>query len=185
MLSMMDWQTAFTLPQLVGWGAFFLGVASFVQTSDVRFKQFMAMECAVYVLHFALLGQWTACASATISFGRSLASVRYPSRATGLFFMVASLMCGAWFYTSWVSWLPITASVLGTFSLFFLKRVRMRLVMLVMLVGTLCWLVHNAWVGSIGGTLLEAVLCLVNAVTLYRMWNLDKQTATISMKDMT
>lgn len=170
----MDWQAALTLPQLVGWGAFFLGVASFVQTTDLRFKQFMAMECAVYVLHFALLGQWTACASASISFGRSVAAVRYPGSVTGVIFMMASLLCGAWFYTSWVSWLPITASVLGTFALFFLKRVRMRLVMLA---GTLCWLVHNAWVGSIGGTLLEAVLCMVNAVTLYSMWKKDKQCA--------
>jgi hypothetical protein len=168
----MDWHDALTLPQLVGWGAFFLGVASFVQTSDLRFKQLMAMECAFYVLHFALLGQWTASASATISLGRSLAAVRYPGKVTGVLFMGLSVLCGVCFFSSWISWLPITASVLGTFALFFLKRVRMRLVMLA---GTLCWLIHNAWVGSIGGTLLEAVLCVVNGVTLYRMWKWDRK----------
>jgi hypothetical protein len=171
---MMDWQSLWTVPQLVGWGAFFLGVASFLQTSDQRFKQFMALECAAYVVHFLLLGQWTASASATVSLGRSLAAVRYPYKRVGLLFIALSLLCGAWLYTSWVSWLPITASVLGTFALFFLKRARMRLVMMF---GTVLWLVHNYIVGSWGGTVLEGVLCVVNAVTLVRMLRADKESA--------
>lgn len=163
---MFDSVDVLSLPQLLGWAAFVFGVASFAQTSDSRFKKLMALECLAYVLHFALLGQWTASASATVSLGRSLAAVRYPSKAVGLFFMALSVACGLWLYTSWVSWLPITASVLGTFALFFLKHVRMRLVMLS---GTVLWLIHNYWVGSLGGTLLEGVLCIVNLITLIRM----------------
>lgn len=163
---MIDWQNLFTLPQLFGWGAFFLGMAGFLQKSDLRFKQFMALECAAYVVHFLLLGQGTASASATVSLGRSVAAVRYPFKAVGLFFMCLSILCGAVLYTSWISWLPISASVLGTFALFFLKGVRMRFVMMW---GTVLWLVHNYLVGSVGGTVLEAVLCITNAVTLYRM----------------
>jgi hypothetical protein len=163
---MIDWQSLLTLPQLFGWGAFFLGMAGFLQKSDLRFKQFMALECAAYVIHFLLLGHWTASASATVSLGRSIAAVRYPFKSVGLFFMGLSLACGALLYTSWVSWLPITASVLGTFALFFLKGVPMRFVMLF---GTALWLIHNYWVGSVGGTVLEAVLCITNMVTLYRM----------------
>ena len=163
---MIDWQNLLTLPQLFGWGAFFLGMAGFLQKSDLRFKQFMALECAAYVVHFLLLGQWTASASATVSLGRSVAAVRYPFKAVGLFFMCLSLLCGGVLYTSWVSWLPISASVIGTFALFFLKGVRMRFVMMW---GTVLWLVHNYLVGSVGGTVLEAVLCITNSVTLYRM----------------
>jgi hypothetical protein len=164
---MIEWQELLTLPQLFGWGAFFLGMAGFLQKSDLRFKQFMALECAAYVVHFLLLGQWTASASATVSLGRSVASVRYPFKAVGLFFMLLSLICGALLYTSWISWLPISASVLGTFALFFLNGMRMRFVMFG---GTALWLVHNYLVGSVGGTVLEAVLCVTNAVTLYRMY---------------
>ena len=163
---MFDSVDVLSLPQLLGWAAFVFGVASFAQTSDSRFKKLMALECLAYVLHFALLGQWTASASATVSLGRSLAAVRYPSKAVGLFFMTLSVASGLWLYTSWVSWLPITASVLGTFALFFLRHVRMRLVMLS---GTVLWLIHNYWVGSLGGTLLEGVLCIVNIFTLVRM----------------
>lgn len=170
---MFDSVDLFSWPQLFGWAAFILGVASFAQTSDARFKKLMALECFAYVLHFALLGQWTASASATVSLGRSLAAVRYPSKRVGLFFMALSVACGLWLYTSWVSWLPITASVLGTFALFFLKHARMRLVMLS---GTVLWLFHNYWVGSVGGTLLEGVLCIVNIVTLVRMMQMFKIT---------
>ena len=163
---MIDWQHLLSLPQRFGWGAFLFGMACFLQTSDLRFKQFMALECAAYVVHFLMLGQWTASASATVSLGRSVAAVRYPFKAVGLFFMGLSLACGAMLYTSWVSWLPILASVLGTYALFFLKGVPMRFVMLW---GTTLWLVHNYWVGSVGGTVLEAVLCITNLVTLLRM----------------
>lgn len=168
---MFDSVDILSLPQLLGWAAFVFGVASFAQTSDARFKKLMALECLAYVLHFGLLGQWTACASATVSLGRSLAAVRYPYKAVGWFFMALSVACGLWLYTSWVSWLPITASVLGTFALYFLKHVRMRLVMLS---GTVLWLIHNAWVGSAGGTLLEGVLCIVNLITLVRMIRMTK-----------
>jgi hypothetical protein len=79
--------------------------------------------------------------------------------------------CGLWLFTSWISWLPIAASVMGTYALFFLQRIRMRLVMLV---GTSFWLIHNLGVGSIGGTFLEAVLFLVNAMTVFRMYQADR-----------
>ena len=167
---MIQWQNLLTLPQLFGWGAFLFGMACFLQKSDLRFKQYMALECAAYVIHFLLLGQWTASASATVSLGRSMAAVRYPFKSVGIFFIILSLVCGALLFTSWISWLPITASVLGTFALFFLKGVQMRLVMLG---GTALWLVHNYLVGSLGGTVLEAVLCITNLVTIFRMRNTE------------
>jgi Bacterial inner membrane protein len=164
---MSRFEALWTIPQLVGWGAFLFGMASFLQTSDRRFKQWMALECAAYVVHFVLLAQWTASASAAVSLGRSLAAVHYPFKAVGVMFMVLSLLCGAWLYTSWISWLPITASVLGTFALYFLSGIAMRLVMLC---GTVFWLLHNYLVGSAGGTVLEGILCLVNVLTIWRLW---------------
>ena len=163
----MDWQNYFTFPQLFGWGAFFFGIACFLQKSDLRFKQFMALECAAYFVHFLLLGHWTASVSTAVSLGRSIAAVRYSSKRVGVLFICLSAISGALLYTSWISWLPITASILGTYALFFLKEVRMRLVMLI---GTALWAVHNYWVGSAGGTALELVLLMVNVSTTFRMW---------------
>ena len=63
-----------------------------------------------------------------------------------------SASLGVWLMHGWLSLLPIAASCIGTFSLFFLHGLRMRALMLV---GTGLWLVNNLLVGSIGGTLLE------------------------------
>lgn len=41
-----------------------------------------------------------------------------------------------------------------------------------MLCGTLVWVLHNAIVGSVGGTLLELVIAAVNARTMWRLWRL-------------
>lgn len=152
--------------QLLGYLAFVCGVACFAQTDDRRFKLFMAAECAAYIGHFGLLGQPTAVASTTVSLLRSLASLQARRPAVGAFFIALSAGLGAWLMQGWLSLLPIAASCIGTYALFFLQGWRMRALMLV---GTLLWLVNNLLVGSIGGTALEAVLALTNLHTLWRM----------------
>jgi hypothetical protein len=152
--------------QLLGYLAFALGLACFAQTDDRRFKLFMALECLSYALHFALLGQPTAVASSLVSLGRSVAAIRSRSPWVAGFFIALSLGLGAWLQTGWLSLLPIAASCIGTTALFFLQGVRMRLLMLV---GTLLWLVNNLVVGSIGGSLLEATIALTNGWTIWRL----------------
>lgn len=164
---MPDLASLLTPAQCFGYLAFVFGVACFAQTDDRRFKLFMALECAAYVLHFALLGQPTAVASNLVSLGRSVAALRSRTPAVGLFFIALSLGLGAWLFRGWASLLPIVASCIGTTALFFLQGPRIRLLMLC---GTLLWLLNNAWVGSIGGTALEATLALTNSWTLWRLW---------------
>lgn len=161
------WADALSLAQLAGYAAFVFGMACFAQTDDRRFKLFMALECAAYVLHFALLGQPTAVASTAVSLLRSLASLKARKPWVGLAFVGLSLAAGVWLYQGWVSLLPIAASCIGTTALFFLSGLRMRLLMLS---GTLLWLVNNLLVGSIGGSLLEACLAVSNLLTISRLW---------------
>lgn len=161
------WAEVFSLAQLAGYAAFIFGMACFAQTDDRRFKIFMALECAAYVLHFALLGQHTAVASTAVSLLRSLASLKARKPWVGLGFVALSLAAGVWLYSGWVSLLPIAASCIGTTALFFLHGLRMRLLMLC---GTLLWLVNNLLVGSIGGSLLEACLVASNLWTISRLW---------------
>ncbi len=153
--------------QLAGYAAFAFGILCFAQTDDRRFKIFMALECAAYVLHFALLGQPTAVASTVVSLLRSVAALKARTPAVGLFFIALSLGLGAWLYTGWVSLLPIAASCIGTTALFFLQGLRMRLLMLC---GTMLWLLNNLLVGSVGGSLLEACLVVANLWTIRRLW---------------
>ena len=62
--------------------------------------------------------------------------------------------------------LPIAASCIGTSALFLLSGLRMRLLMLC---GTLRWLVNNLLGGSIGGSLLEACLAVPKLWTISRL----------------
>jgi hypothetical protein len=158
-----DW---FSPAQCVGYVAFVLGVGSFLQKDDRRFKVFMAGECLAYVVHFALLGNPTAVASSTMSLLRSLLALRTRSPWVAAAVIAANLALGFYLVEQPSDWLPLAASCLGTLALFLLQGVPMRLVMLS---GTGLWVANNIIVGSIGGTALELVIALVNTVTIARM----------------
>jgi hypothetical protein len=164
-----DW---FSPAQCVGYAAFVLGVGSFLQTDDRRFKLFMAGECLAYVLHFALLGNPTAVASSTMSLLRSLLALRTRSKWVMVGVIAANLALGLALAKQPGDWLPLAASCLGTFALFQLQGVAMRLVMLC---GTCLWIANNIIAGSIGGTALEVVIAAVNSVTI---WRLARQART-------
>lgn len=160
---MPDW---FSPAQLLGYAAFVLGVACFLQTDDRRFKWFMTGECLAYVVHFALLGNPTAVASSAISMARSLLSLRTRSKWVAVAVLAANVGFGLAMAEKPSDWLPLAASCLGTIALFTLQGVPMRLLMLC---GTGLWIANNVIVGSIGGTALEIVIAAINLATIARM----------------
>jgi hypothetical protein len=157
----------FSAAQWLGYIAFAFGVGCFLQKDDRRFKLFMALECLSYVLHFWLLAVPTAVASSLVSLARSLVAMRTHSPWAAAGFVALLLALGVWLYSGWVSLLPLAASCIGTLALFLLKGIAMRVVMLG---GTLLWVVNNVLVGSVGGTMLEVVVATTNAFTIWRMW---------------
>jgi hypothetical protein len=158
-----DW---FSPAQCVGYVAFVLGVGSFLQKDDRRFKLFMAGECLAYVVHFALLGNPTAVASSTMSLLRSVLALRTRSKWVAAVIIAINLALGVSLATRASDWLPLMASCLGTLALFLLQGIPMRLLMLC---GTLLWIGNNVISGSIGGTALEVVIAVVNMNTIRRM----------------
>jgi len=93
-----DW---FSPAQCVGYAAFVLGVASFLQKDDRRFKIFMAAECLAYIIHFALLGRPTAVASSTMSLLRSVLALYTRSIWVALLVIAANLALGLTFATQY------------------------------------------------------------------------------------
>jgi hypothetical protein len=159
-----DW---FSPAQCVGYVAFVLGVASFLQTDDRRFKLFMASECLAYIIHFALLGNPTAVASSCVSFVRSVVALRTRSPWVAMAVVAVNVAFGLAIADKPSDWLPLAASCLGTLGLFLLQGIPMRLVMMG---GTLLWIANNIIAGSIGGTALEVIIAIVNGVTIWRMY---------------
>ena len=87
----LDW---LSLAQCLGYIAFILGVGSFLQSDDRRFRWLMAGECLAYVAHFALLGNPTAVASSMISATRSLLSLRTRSARVAVAAVAANITFG-------------------------------------------------------------------------------------------
>lgn len=166
-----DW---FSPAQCAGYVAFVLGVSSFLQRDDRRFKQFMAAECFAYIVHFALLGNPTAVASSTMSLLRSVLALRTRSPWVALVIVAANIALGLYLATSPSAWLPLAASCIGTLALFLLQGVAMRLVMLC---GTFLWVANNLVSGSIGGSALEIVIACVNMRTIWLMIREQKAKA--------
>lgn len=158
--------TWFSAAQCWGYLAFVLGVGSFLQTDDRRFKLFMAGECLAYIVHFALLGHPTAVASASMSTVRSLLSLRTRSKWVAAAVVAANLLFGLAVARQASDWLPLLASCLGTLALFLLQGIAMRLLMLC---GTALWIANNVLAGSIGGSALELVVAVVNLSTILRL----------------
>ena len=156
----------FTPAQLLGYLALVLGVAGFLQKSDTRLKVLIAAESIAYVVHFILLGNYPASGSAGVSCLRNLTSLKTRAPVWIAVFLTVNVAIGVTFAKSVMGWLPVTASCLATVAIFRMRGIPMRIVLLVC---TLLWLVNNGLSGSIGGTVLESIIAIVNVTTILRL----------------
>lgn len=118
-------------------------------------------------LHFALLGAPTAVLSSLLAVVRTGLSLKTGSRLVAWLFIALSLALGLWLAERWLDILPVVGACIGTYALFCLSGIAMRLAFLA---GACFWLANNIVVGSIGGTLLEVTLISVNISTIARLW---------------
>lgn len=152
--------------QCLGYVAFILGVAAFVQKRDRRLKVLIAGESLIYALHFVLLGNLAASVTALISGSRSLLSLKTRSLPLALLIVVINVVVACMIANRGAEWLPVIAASAATLAIFKMQGIPLRLVLLT---GTFLWLANNIITGSIGGTLLESVIAVVNILTVVRM----------------
>lgn len=161
----------FSPAQLLGYAALCFGVTAFLQKNDKRLKALLACESLAYIAHFALLGNLPAGGSSVISFLRNAVSIGSRSPWWVVVFLTANIGVGVVFCDGLISWLPVVGSCFATVAVFLFRGVPMRLLFLVT---TLLWLANNILSGSIGGTLLEGLIALVNLSTMARVF-IDRQ----------
>ena len=157
--------------QMVGYLAFILGVTAFAQRIDWKLKTLIAVECLAYTVHFAMLGNGTASSSAALSAVRMFASLKTRSPYLASLFLVVNIGLGLWLAHSWTAVFSIAAGCLGTVAAFFMTGIRLRGLLFL---ATLCWLSNNIASGSIGGTLLESIIAVVNGSTMWRLWRAQR-----------
>lgn len=151
--------------QIAGYVAFVLGVTAFLQKHDRRLKFFNANQSLVYALHFFMLGNLPASASALISSVRSFLALKYRSLYLAAAIILVNLAAGAAFARG-AGWLPVIASCAASAAIFTMQGIPMRLVLLTC---TLMWLTNDILSRSIGGTLLEVFVASANISTMVRM----------------
>jgi hypothetical protein len=169
----------FSLPQIVGYLAFVLGVTSFLQRNDRRLRGMIGAQAFTYGVHFFLLGSSVAGVASLITSARAFLSLVTRSRAVAVAILTVNLGFGLLTAKSAAGWLPVLATSAGTIAFFWFTGLRLRLVLLL---STACWLTNDLIVGSIGGTMLELFIGAANGTTCYRIWraaHADKIEAAI------
>lgn len=153
--------------QVAGYFAFVLGVTAFLQKTDRRLKFFNASQSLIYALHFVMLGNLPASASSLISSARSFLALRFKSFTLAVAIVAVYLAAGFLVVKSATGWLTVVASCVATVAIFTLTGIPLRLVLLCC---TGAWLANNILSRSIGGTLLEFSIAVINITTMIRMF---------------
>lgn len=162
--------------QWLGLLSFALGMSTFYQKDDRKLKLVMLIFQLNNALHFYLLGSDISALATLLSFLRTAVSIKTSSKYVAAFFVFMNLVVGASVASGPLDLLPIMGAILGTIAVFLLQGIQMRIAFML---GAICWLTNNIIVGSIGGTLLEGTLLVVNIFTIFRIYRHNKKIAAI------
>jgi hypothetical protein len=153
--------------QTFGFVSLTLGLSTFYQKDDRKLKWVMLLLNISHLIHFLLLGSLTSVLGALLSALRTGAAIYTKSIWVACLFIIATLVIGANFAENWYQMLPLAGTIVGTFSIFLLKGIALRIGFLI---GAGCWLGNNLIIGSIGGSLLEMAVITMNIITIYRLY---------------
>lgn len=161
-----DSQSIYYAGQGLGLLAFLVGLTAFLQPTDKRLKQRLAIYTLMIGSHFFLLGAAPAGISASLNAVRTWVSIYYRRRALMFFFIILTLALTLPNMTHAMELLPIIATLMSTVAFFTTSGLRMRCVMWFSTVG---WVIYNCWLGTLGGMLIESSFLIVNGMTIYRL----------------
>lgn len=149
--------------QTVGLVALLIGATAFGQKDDRKLKINLTVFNIFMGFHFMLLGVWTGAWTAWLSSVRTYLSSRTRHLWVMFFFLVLVWVLGLPNVEEPAHLLPLVGTTLGTWALFRESGLRMRVLMFA---GSICWVTHNFWVGSIGGTVIESLFMVINIRTM-------------------
>ena len=147
-------------------------VFGYFSISDVRAKLILIVGCVLFAIHFYMLGAMTAMIINVVNIFRISLSIKFhKSQEIFILFIVLYLFVAVVTYDSWIDLLPVMASVTGCIAMFLFSGISFRLISVI---GTVCWLVHNIYVFSIGGITTELFVLMAHMATIYRLIRREK-----------
>lgn len=110
--------------------------------------------------------------SAELNTVRTLVSMRTRKLWVMALFIILTLVLGLSKLQHAMEILPVIGTLASTRALFRCKGLTVRCVMWC---ATACWVVHNFWLGSIGGTLIEGSFLVMNGLNIIRFWRMKRR----------
>lgn len=166
--------------QLLGYLACAISLSAFFARTHRRFLLTGATSAFLWALHYHLLGERIAAALSAVSAGRNTIALHVltlPRRKRiALTLAACSLLVtlAAFTWSGPLTALPTFASCLTMTAAFWLAGYRFRRVLLV---SDSCWLVFGVLVGSIAGALAATISLSINAWTLHRLREAERNAA--------
>ncbi|MCG8156515.1 YgjV family protein [Brenneria goodwinii] len=164
--------THYWFAQSVGILAFLVGITLFFNRNDQKFKIQLSVYSAVISCHFFLMGANAAGVSAALNAIRTVISLKTHNIAVMFVFIALTLAFGLSGMRHAMELLPIAGTVASTWALFRTTGLTTRCVIWC---STACWVVHNVWLGSIGGSMIEGSFLLMNGFNIVRFWRMQKR----------
>ncbi|NWN91365.1 YgjV family protein [Marinobacter adhaerens] len=159
--------------QLVSLVALGLCIVGFASKRDDRLMLLLISANVAFALQFALFGSWTAAVLSLLVIGRIMLARRYVGSWRVLLAVLAvNLIAAVLTWQSAVDIFAIAAAVFGSVGMFMLRGIPMRLMLAA---AAVAWMLNNIAIGSIGGTLAEAMVLVTNFITIYRLARMKRR----------
>ncbi|MBD1557086.1 YgjV family protein [Vibrio sp. S9_S30] len=153
--------------------AFLFGSAAFAHKCGYRMRIHLSLFQILLVIHFGLMGAMTAATTCAVSVLRIYFSTKTKSSYLMWFFIVFIWVLGLPNASEPYQLLTLLSTSVATWGMYKLEGLAMRMTVLL---NTLCWLLHNIVLGSVGGVLMESTFAVINATTIFRLYRRQHST---------
>ena len=174
---MTEFFTDMTLAQMLGQvaGLFALAfcIAGFANKNDDRLMVLLISANVAFVLMFAFFQSWTAAALT----GLVIVRIQLARHYQGNWRLMLGLLAVSGL-AAWATWQSITdafavmAMTCGTVGMFMLRGIPLRVLLGL---AAFFWMMNHLVVGSVGGTLAEAMVIVTNIITIIRLHRLRQK----------
>lgn len=163
----------FNIAQLIGLLASAIIIFAFGHKQDKYFLSIAGIGCFIFTVHFFMLEAYAGAAVNAINGLCAYGSIFFHrSKFMMAFFFLLYGICGVFTIKVWVDALPIVSGFIGVYTVFQLKGLSLRLIML----GTsLMWMIYNIIFMSYGGIITELFVMSSNCLTIFRIWKDEKK----------
>ena len=160
------------IAQLIGIVASAVVIFSFSQKHDNHLKIYIMIGNLIFAVHFLMLGAFAGVFVNFLNTCRSGFSIKFHKSTKMMFFFWGIyILVAIAVYEKPVDLLPFFSSILGTYSMFKLSGIKLRLLGML---GSSSWLVYGIVFHSVGGIITELSVMVLNSLTILRLMS-DKK----------